>query len=277
MWHTDYGRERYTYFMFNFNLFNIIPWMMTATFLNFVCYKTVSRWRWTPMGRRWRTSWRLWCLSRSSKFYMILISSHLANCSPTTLEASLLTTFIVRWYKETFSFHLPFGEMTITLDNVSSLFHLPIPRRFFMAPVISLSLACFTVVRDLGVSKEAMVEEFDFNRGTHLRMSWLRDRYEELVTAQMYEVVVRVYILHLVVCTLFVDKSGVYIEVRYMWMFSSLDDTNWVWRCAALTILYLTLGVATIFETRQLAGYLSLLKVYLKLLFVILFLFNCYE
>ncbi|CAL5190516.1 unnamed protein product [Lathyrus oleraceus] len=102
--------------------------------------------------------------------------------------------------------------MTITLDDVSSLFHFPITGRFLTTLTISLSLACLTVARDLGVSKAVVLEGFGFNRGVHLCMSWLQDRYEELVVAPSYEVVVRVYMLYLVVCTLFADKSGVYID-----------------------------------------------------------------
>lgn len=43
-----------------------------------------------------------------------------------------------------------------------------------------------------------MLEEFNFNRGAHLHMSWLRDRYDELEEAHMYEAFARVYMLHLV-------------------------------------------------------------------------------
>lgn len=32
-------------------------------------------------------------------------------------------------------------------------------------------------------NKEIVLEEFDFNSGGHLRMSWFRDRYNELVEA----------------------------------------------------------------------------------------------
>ena len=85
----------------------------------------------------------------------------------------------------------------------------------------------------------------------------------------MYEVVYRVHMLYLVVCTLFADIYGVYIDARYMWLLSSLEDIGWAWGCVELTILYTSLGVATPFETRQLAGYLSLLQIYLKLLFVV--------
>lgn len=67
--------------------------------------------------------------------------------------------------------HILFGEMTITLDDVSSLLYLSIGVKFFIAHVISQKLACMMVVRDLGVSKESVLEEFEFNRGAHLQMS----------------------------------------------------------------------------------------------------------
>lgn len=125
------------------------------------------------------------------------------------------------------------------------------------------------VVRDLGVTEEVVLKEFYFNKGAYLQMYWLRDRYDELVETQMYEVTARVYILHLVACTLFTYKSHVYIEAQYMWLLSSLDNISLIWGCAGLIILYTTLGVAIAFETRQLVGYLSLFQVYLKFLFVV--------
>lgn len=74
-----------------------------------------------------------------------------SDCSLAMLDVSLRTSFVERWYKEASSFHLPFGEMTITLDDVSSLFHLPIAGRFFIAPVITQKLACIVATWDLGV------------------------------------------------------------------------------------------------------------------------------
>lgn len=116
--------------------------------------------------------------------------------------------------------------MTITLNDASSLFYLHIIGRFFTTLVISLSLACMVVLRDLGVSKEVVLEEFEFNSGNHIRMSWLHDGYDELVQAKMYEVAAKMYMLHLVTCTLFTNKSDVYIDARYVWLFNSVDDTS---------------------------------------------------
>ncbi|MCI58466.1 serine/threonine-protein phosphatase 7 long form-like protein, partial [Trifolium medium] len=45
------------------------------------------------------------------------------------LDPSLLSTFVERWHRETISFHMPSGEMTVTLDDVRCLLHFPIKGR----------------------------------------------------------------------------------------------------------------------------------------------------
>ena len=52
--------------------------------------------------------------------------SPLIACSVDTGDRGLLSAFVERWHRETSSFHLPVGELTITLDDVSSLLHLPV-------------------------------------------------------------------------------------------------------------------------------------------------------
>ncbi|XP_028242108.1 uncharacterized protein LOC114420401 [Glycine soja] len=47
-------------------------------------------------------------------------------CSIDTGDRGVISTFVERWHKKTSSFHLPVGELTITLDDVASLLHLPI-------------------------------------------------------------------------------------------------------------------------------------------------------
>ncbi|XP_073223572.1 protein MAINTENANCE OF MERISTEMS-like [Cicer arietinum] len=39
-------------------------------------------------------------------------------------DAGLISAFVERWHRETSSFHLPFGEMSITLDDVATLLHI---------------------------------------------------------------------------------------------------------------------------------------------------------
>lgn len=135
------------------------------------------------------------------------------------------------------------------MDDVSSLFHLPIVDRLFTSPIINLELTCIVIVRDLRVTKVIVLKEFDDCRGAHFRMSWLRDKYTELMEAQMYGAASRVYMLHPVTCTLLSDKFHVYIDARHPWLFNSLEHKNWAWGCVSLTIIYATLGVTTSFET----------------------------
>ena len=50
--------------------------------------------------------------------------SPLIACSIDTGDRGILFAFVERWHRETSSFHLPMGELTITLDDVSSLLYL---------------------------------------------------------------------------------------------------------------------------------------------------------
>ena len=50
----------------------------------------------------------------------------LTSCSHRVASRPMLSAFCERWQPETTTFHLPFGEMTITLDDVASILHIPI-------------------------------------------------------------------------------------------------------------------------------------------------------
>ncbi|CAN0860228.1 Protein MAIN-LIKE 2, partial [Linum grandiflorum] len=43
---------------------------------------------------------------------------HLGTCMTDALDSPLLHAFIERWQPDTNTFHMPFGEMTITLHDV---------------------------------------------------------------------------------------------------------------------------------------------------------------
>nr|XP_027188713.1 protein MAIN-LIKE 2-like [Cicer arietinum] len=48
----------------------------------------------------------------------------LSSAYLTMVDDGLISAFVERWHKETISFHLPFGEMTITLNDVATLLHI---------------------------------------------------------------------------------------------------------------------------------------------------------
>ena len=65
----------------------------------------------------------------------------LTKCSYETIDKGLLFAFTERWHRETNTFHLPIGEMTITLNDVSSLLHIPIVGGFYSYPHTSKDVA----------------------------------------------------------------------------------------------------------------------------------------
>jgi len=85
--------------------------------------------------------------------------SPLIACSVDTGDRGLISTFMEMWHKETSSFHLPIGELTITLDDVASLLHLPTIGAFYSFEPLQVDEAVLMLVELLEVfGKEARTE-----------------------------------------------------------------------------------------------------------------------
>jgi len=69
-------------------------------------------------------------------------------------DRGLMSAFAERWHKEASSFHLPVEEVTITLDDVASLLHLPITSSFHSFETLQVDDAIFLLVELLEVSSE---------------------------------------------------------------------------------------------------------------------------
>ncbi|XP_028223888.1 protein MAIN-LIKE 1-like [Glycine soja] len=85
--------------------------------------------------------------------------SPLIRCSVITTDPGLISAFIERWHCETSTFHLPVGELTITLDDVASLLHVPITSALHKFESLVTSDAIGLLTKLLEVShKEATAE-----------------------------------------------------------------------------------------------------------------------
>ena len=51
---------------------------------------------------------------------------NILQTEPEIINVSLIAGLVERWSLETHTFHMPFGEMTVTLQDVSALWGLPI-------------------------------------------------------------------------------------------------------------------------------------------------------
>ena len=186
----------------------------------------------------------------------------LISCSLETTDKGLISAFVERWHRETSSFHLPIGEMTITLDDVSSLLHLPITGAFYTFEGIDTYAAVEKLIDLLGVRASEARAETHQCRGPHVRLSWLRDVYHSRCSAMQWIETTREYLLHLVGCTIFANKSCTFIGVVWLKLFRHLDEcSSYAWGVAALTHMYEQLNDASMQRTKQLGGYVSLFQV----------------
>jgi len=203
--------------------------------------------------------------------------SWLQDTSYSQIDHDLLFAFVERWHEETSSFHLSFGEMTVTLDDMSCLLHLPIDGMLLSHETISRNDMVDMMMRYLGSSAGDALGGVTETRGAHARFNYLKKILKERLQLQlvldnkcgMEEDVQRlrdqalcIYLLYLVGITLFTDKSANYVDVVYMRYFRDLDIVfDFSWGVACLSYLYRELNHVAHWSCSQLSEYLSLLHV----------------
>eukprot|EP00256_Glycine_max_P054843 XP_014621812.1 protein MAIN-LIKE 2-like [Glycine max] len=143
--------------------------------------------------------------------------SPLIACSVDTGDRRLISSFVERWHGETSSFHLPVGEVTITLDDMAPLLHLPIIGNFHTFQPLHVDEAVLMLVYLLLVSADATRVETGHCHGPYVRLSWLRDIYQCKCQAKHWTAATRAYLLLLLLgCTLFANKSETHVRVVFL-------------------------------------------------------------
>ena len=114
----------------------------------------------------------------------------------------------------------------------------------------------------LGVSYADALTETKHCRGPNVRLSWLRDEYRRLCDDMRWSEAARAYLLHLVGCTIFADKSSTSVGVVFLEAFCDLSTCGgYAWGASALAYMYDHLKDASFHRTRQLAGYITIVQV----------------
>nr|XP_012573485.1 protein MAIN-LIKE 1-like [Cicer arietinum] len=171
-------------------------------------------------------------------------------------DAGLIFAFVKRWHRETNSFHLPFGEMFILLDDVATLLHISPHGKFFDASVnMNTNNAAIVAHEYLGATWEKTLVEINYNKCPQYRLQWLCDLYSRLIRTNQFECATRTYMLHLVDSPIFADKTHTRVEAKYISLFIDLDRCQeYSWATAILVFLYDNLGDGAVHDTRQLGG-----------------------
>jgi len=188
--------------------------------------------------------------------------SPLIACSIDTGDRGLLSSFVERWHRETSSFHLPVGKVTITLDDITSLLNLPVIGDLHAFQPVHVDDVVQMLVELLMVTVEAATAETAQCRGPYVLLQWVRDIYERRCQAEHWTAAAHTFLLHLLGCTLFANKSATNVHVVFLETLRDLSQTRrYAWGVVMLVHMYNHLNDASISTSRQLSGYITMLQV----------------
>ncbi|KAJ3689634.1 hypothetical protein LUZ61_018798 [Rhynchospora tenuis] len=176
------------------------------------------------------------------------------------VDAALISALVERWRQETHTFHLPVGEMTVTLEDVAILLGLPVNGD----PITYSSDENWDQwVKDcLGVSPD----EKAWAKKSALSLRWLRDKFGSLPVGASEDTIqcyVRAYLLVLFGSMLFTDLSGDSVSCLYLPLIADLGRVrSYSWASGGLAFLYKELCRASKRNCKQLAGPVFLLQIW---------------
>ena len=199
--------------------------------------------------------------------------SQMANMN---IDPALLASLVERWRPETHTFHLPVGEMTVTLQDVSCLWALPIQG----IPVTGVSDSNWSGLVDecLGVGAASEVlkrkkrsgpdaEVVYSISGYAISLTRLRNRFAAMPngpgepTEDQVLQYTRAYILDMFGSMIFTDSSGDSVPAMYLQFLRYFDpNVQYNWGAAVLSVLYRNLCAAVQRKTKTIAGPMVLLQ-----------------
>jgi hypothetical protein len=185
----------------------------------------------------------------------------LSRLSFIKLDWHLITALVEHWRPETHTFHLPSGEMTITLEDVSIQLGLPVDG----LPVTGLTDSKWRelCIRLLGVDPPSLQLS-----GSRLSLNWLAQQFPSLatdaddVTVERYA---RIYILQLMGGSIFADKSQDKVYLMFLTLLEDFDIAGkYSWSGVTLAWLYREMCRATKIGAFEIGGALILLQLWAR-------------
>ncbi|KAL4278457.1 hypothetical protein GQ457_03G027610 [Hibiscus cannabinus] len=160
---------------------------------------------------------------------------------------ALIAGLIERWRPETHTFHFPFGECTITLEDVAVQLGVPINGRVLVGHnKYNVYELCMEYLGK--IPPNSCVD------GLRVRNSWLQNEFivTEGSTRQELIFATRAYILQLIGGVLMPDTSGNLVHTQYLLMMEDLNNiAEYSWGSAILACLYHELCRASIMNGQK--------------------------
>lgn len=182
---------------------------------------------------------------------------HLLTFSNIDINHHLVMALVERWRTETHTFHLPHGETTVTLEDVSVLLGLPIDGE----PVTGFTNGDWVSMcrHLLGIIPPGNVVI-----GNTIRLSWLNNNFHQLPDDASENVVAhyaRAHILTLIGSLLMPDTSGSRVHLMYLLLLDDLNNvSSYSWGSAVLACLYRALDHGINFNQDNIGGCMLLLQ-----------------
>ncbi|XP_058774766.1 serine/threonine-protein phosphatase 7 long form homolog [Vicia villosa] len=177
-----------------------------------------------------------------------------------SVDSKLVVAMLERWRPETHTFHLPTGECTIMLEDVSMLFGLRIDGRAVVGETKGPNYACLDAL---------CIEPFDGPdrvKGS-VKLTWIHDELDELEkipqpTEEQNILHAKLYILSMI-AVLFPDKSHNVLHSSWFKFVKDLNECGkYSWGSACLCYLYRELCKACHVDVKSVAGCSLLLAVW---------------
>ncbi|QHN87344.1 protein MAIN-LIKE 2-like [Arachis ipaensis] len=180
----------------------------------------------------------------------------------------LISAFVERWRPETHTFHLPWGECTITLEDVAMQLGLPVDGQ-----PVSGTLRSWSKFhqRDIWEWCHELLGEVPAGHvGTtkyNIKLKWLRTRLQQMpldLDDNGLMQYARYYILYLLGGVLLPDKANNIVHVRYLPLLAEYDAIGtYSWGSAVLCWLYRAMCLATDYSVEGMAGCHTLLMLWI--------------
>lgn len=188
---------------------------------------------------------------------------HLSCLKRVQLDHALLNALVERWRRETQTFHLRYGEITILLKDVAILSGLRVDGSPVTGPA---DCRWDELCLELLGQRPAKV------KGGAVSIAWFYETFHKIPDGagkQQIEYATRAYILYQLGCSLFPDPSGTRVHLRYLPLLRDFDLCGEIaWGAAALSHLYRELGKASMKGKTNCCAFLTLLQVWSFLIII---------
>lgn len=184
------------------------------------------------------------------------------------VNPSLISALVDRWRPETHTFHMPTGEMTVTLQDVAVLWGLPISGKALTGESDREWGPVLNEVFGMPVPNEAFKKRTQ-RRGHltvtkyskyHLRLKWFKEEFSAEIPDNAPETLRRyraAYIMELIGAVVLPDPSGDCMPAMYAQFLQNIEhqrERTYSWGSAVLALLYRNLCRAAYADAAFISG-----------------------